>query len=62
MVYDVYIKEHGKNYYQKFHQRGSKEGFEFIEASLAIYAKMHIIDDYYIYVLPQEDKEGEEDA
>lgn len=62
LVYDIYIKEHGKNYYQKYHQRGSKEGFELIESILASYAKMHIIDDYYMVKLSPEDKEGEEDA
>ena len=59
LVYDIYITEHGKNYYQKFHQRGSEEWFESIKAILAIYAKMHIIDAYYMFELSPEDKEGE---
>lgn len=62
LVYDIYIKEHGKNYYQKYHRRGSKEGFELIESILASYWKMHIIDDYYMNVWHYKDKKGEENA
>lgn len=62
LVYDVYIKKHGENYYQKFHLRRSEEMFECIEAILAIYAKMHIIDAYYMFELSPEDKEGAKDV
>ena len=62
LVYDVYIKEHGKNYYQKFPLRGSEERFEYLEAILAIYAKMDIIDAYYMFELSPEDKKGAKDA
>ena len=55
LVYDVYIMKHGKNYYRKFHLRGSEERFASIEAILAIYAKLHIIDAYYMFELSPED-------
>lgn len=62
LVYDVYIKEHGKNYYNKYHTRGSEERFTLIDAILASYAKLHIIDDYYMFEMSPEDKEDAEDA
>ena len=65
LVYDVYIMEHGKNYYKKFHLRGSEERFASIEAILANYVKLHIIDAYYMFELSPEDAknaEGAEDA
>lgn len=62
LVYDIYIKEHGKNYYQKFHLRGSNERFESLEAILALYAKLHIVDAYYMFELSPEDKEGAKDV
>lgn len=62
LVYDIYFMEHGKNYYQYFHLRGSEEWFEYIKAILATYAEMHIIDDYYMFELSPEDKEGAKDA
>ena len=61
-VYDVYIMWHGKNYYKKYHLRGSKERFLSIEDILAIYAKRHFIDAYYMFELDPSDTEGAEDA
>lgn len=61
LVYDVYIREHGKNYYQKYHPRGSEEKFASIKAILEIYVKLHIIDAYYMFELFHEDTEDSED-
>ena len=59
LVYDVYVREHGKNYYQKFHPRGSEEKFAYIKTILEIYAKLHIIDAYYMFKLFPEDEEDD---
>ena len=62
LVYDVYIMEHGKNYYKKFHLRGGKEKFDDLHVILSLYKKEGIIDRYYMFELSPEDAEGAKDA
>ena len=61
-VYDVYIMEHGKNYYKKFHLRGGKEKFDDLHVILSLYKKEGIIDRFYMFELSPEDAEGAKDA
>ena len=53
--YEVYIKMHGKDYYQKYYLRGYAEQFDTFEDLLAIYVKKSIIDAYFMLELDQED-------
>ena len=62
LVYDVYIMEHGKNYYKKFHLRGGKEKFDDLHVILSLYKKEGIIDRFYMFELSPEDAEGAKDA
>ena len=62
LVYDVYIMEHGKNYYKKYHLRGSKEKFDDLHVILSLYKKEGIIDRFYMFELSPEDKEEAKDA
>ena len=61
MVCDVYVMRVGIRYYDKFHLHGSEEKFDHFEAKLARYAKLGLIDSYYIFELSPEDEEDEED-
>ena len=61
LVYDVYIKRIGIPYYDKFHLQGSEGKFDRLEAKLARYAKMNLIDEYFMFELSPEDAEDEED-
>lgn len=61
LVYDVYIKRVGIRYYDKFHLQGSEGKFDRLEAKLARYAKLGLIDAYFMFELSPEDAEDEED-
>lgn len=61
MVCDVYAMRVGMSYYDKFHLRGSEEKFDRLEAKLARYAKLGLIDSYYIFELSPEDEEDAKD-
>lgn len=61
LVYDVYVKRLGIRYYDKLHLRGSEEKFDRLEARLARYAKLGLIDAYFMFELSPEDAEDEED-
>ena len=63
LVYDVYIMEHGKNYYRKFHLRGCEKKFDDLHGILSVYKKYGIIDTFYMFELsPEEAKKDTEDA
>ena len=58
MVCDVYVMRVGMNYYDKFSLRGSEEKFDRLEAKLARYAHLGLIDAYYMFELsPEEEKD-----
>lgn len=61
LVYDVYVKRPGIRYYDKFHLQGSEDKFDRLEAKLARYARLGLIDAYYMFELSPEDAEDEED-
>ena len=62
LVYDVYIMEHGKNYYEKLHLRGSKKKFDDLHVILSWYKNhLKVIDNFYMFELSPEDAEDEED-
>lgn len=61
LVYDVYVKRLGTHYYDRFHLRGSEEKFDRLEAKLARYAHLGLIDEYFMFELSPEDTEDEED-
>ena len=61
VYYDVYIKRVGIRYYDRFHLRGSEEKFDRLEAKLARYAKLGLLDAYFMFELSPEDAEDEED-
>jgi hypothetical protein len=54
MAYDVYIMEHGKNYYKKFHLRGCEDKFDDLHVILSFYKKEGIIDKFYMFLLSPE--------
>ena len=60
MVCDVYIMRLGMNYYDRFCLRGSEEKFDRLEAKLARYAKLGLLDSYYMFELSPEDEEDDE--
>ena len=60
LVYDVYIMEHGKDYYEKLHLRGSKKKFDDLEVILSYFKKhLKVIDNFYMFELSPEDAEDE---
>lgn len=61
LVYDVYVKRLGICYYDKLHLQGSEEKFDRLEAKLARYSRLGLIDAYYMFELSPEDAEDEED-
>ena len=61
MVCDVYVMRVGMNYYDKFSLRGSEEKFDRLEAKLARYEHLGLIDAYYMFELSPEDAEEEKD-
>ena len=62
LVYDVYIMEHGKDYYEKLHLRGSKKKFDDLEVILSYFKKhLKVIDNFYMFELSPEDVEDDED-
>ena len=61
MVCDVYVMRVGMHYYDKFHLQGSEEKFDRFEAKLARYAKLGLIDSYFMFELSPEDAEEEKD-
>ena len=62
LVYDVYIMEHGKNYYKKYHLRGSEEKFADLHVILSFYKKEGIIERFYMFELDPADAKETENA
>lgn len=62
LVYDIYIMEHEKNYYKKYHLRGCEKKFDALHVILSFYKKYGIIDNFYMFELSPEDEEGAKDA
>ena len=61
-VYDVYIRKHGKDYYEKLHLHGSEEQFAALAGILERKWRKHLIDEYYMFELdPEGEEEDEED-
>ena len=58
LVYDVYIKRVGIHYYDKYHLYGSEEKFDRLEAKLARYEKLGLIDAYFMFELSPEDEDN----
>lgn len=60
LVYDVYVKRLGIRYYDKFHLQGSEEKFDRLEEKLDRYARLGLIDAYFMFELSPEDEEDDE--
>lgn len=60
--YDLYIKEKGKRYYNRYALKGSAEHFYDLVVMLRFYRKMKLIDKFFMFEMdPDEEEEEEED-
>ena len=59
--YDLYIKEKGKRYYDRYALKGSAEHFCDLIVMLKFYRKMKLIDKFFMFEMdPGEEKEDDE--
>lgn len=54
MKYDLYVKEKGNNYYNRYHLRGDAERFELLNDFLKLLLKHGDITKFYMFRLEDE--------
>ena len=55
--YDLYIKEKGKKYYDRYELKGSAEHFYDLIVMLRFYRKMKLIDKFFMFKMdPREER------
>lgn len=59
--YDLYIKEKGKSYYERYELKGSAEHFYDLVVMLKFYRKMKLIDKFFMFKMKPEDEEEDDD-
>ena len=58
--YDLYIKEKGKKYYDRYALKGSAEHFYDLVVMLRFYRKMKLIDKFFMFEMDPDEEEEEE--
>lgn len=58
--YDLYIKEKGKKYYDRYALKGSAEHFYDLLVMLKFYRKMKLIDKFFMFEMDPEEEEEQE--
>ena len=54
--YDLYIKEKGKRYYDRFALKGSAEHFYDLVVMLKFYRKMKLIDKFFMFEMDPDEE------
>ena len=59
--YDLYIKEKGKRYYDRYALKGSAEHFYDLVVILRYYRKMKLIDKFFMFEMAPDEGEDDEE-
>ena len=60
--YDLYIKEKGKKYYDRYALKGSAEHFYDLVVILKTYRRMKLIDKFFMFEMDPGEEEEKEDG
>lgn len=59
--YDLYIKGHGKRYYDRYALEGSVEHFNDLVVILRFYRKMKLIDKFFMFEMAPDEEEDDDE-